>query len=262
MERSATVYLAVEAASPASLILSMAVADTSVVETLTVLQAGRLLTPTEVLDQHGARLHVVDVAAGPVTVQYSVDKSGAVPAPESPAVDELRYLRPSRYCESDTLGPIARSEFAGLTGRDLLAGVSSWVGQNLFYVPGSSQPTDGAVATLLSRRGVCRDYAHLVIALLRALDVPARLVSVYAPGLDPMDFHAVAEAYIDDDWYVVDATTLAPRRTLMRIATGRDASDTAFLSTRGGAVSLQTLEVSAVSDVLPDDDLFELVRLG
>jgi transglutaminase-like putative cysteine protease len=85
---------------------------------------------------------------------------------------------------------------------------------------------------------------------------------VYAPGLDPMDFHAVAEAYVDGDWYVVDATTLAPRSTLMRIATGRDASDTAFLSTRRGVVTLDHLEVSAVSDVLPDDDLFELVRLG
>jgi transglutaminase-like putative cysteine protease len=127
---------------------------------------------------------------------------------------------------------------------------------------GSSQPTDGAVATLLSRRGVCRDYAHLVIAFLRALDVPARMVAVYAPGLDPMDFHAVAEAYVDGDWYVVDATTLAPRSTLMRIATGRDASDTAFLSTRRGVVTLNNLEVSAVSDVLPNDDIFQLVRLG
>jgi transglutaminase-like putative cysteine protease len=177
-------------------------------------------------------------------------------------MDELRYLRPSRYCESDTLGPIARAEFAGLKGQQLLAGVSSWVGQNLFYVPGSSQPTDGAVATLLSRRGVCRDYAHLVVALLRALDVPARLASVYAPGLDPMDFHAVAEAEVDGRWYVVDATTLAPRKSLMRIATGRDASDTAFLSTRRRAVTLRNLEVSAVVDVLPDDDVFEFVQLA
>lgn len=262
MERSATAFLSVDASMPATLILSMAVADPAAVETLTITQDGAVLTPREVLDQHGGRLHVVDIEAGPAIVQYSVDKSGQLPAVDNPDVDELRYLRPSRYCESDTLGPTARVEFAGLTGRELLTGVSSWVGQSLSYVPGSSQPTDGAVATLLSRRGVCRDYAHLVIALLRALDVPARLASVYAPGLDPMDFHAVAEAYIDDAWYVVDATTLAPRSTLMRIATGRDASDTAFLSTRGGAVSLQKLEVTAVADVLPDDDLFQLVSLG
>ena len=109
---------------------------------------------------------------------------------------------------------------------------------------------------------MCRDYAHLVAALLRALHVPARVVSVYAPGLDPMDFHAVAEAYIDGDWYVVDATTLAPRGTLLRVATGRDASDTAFLSAYGGVVNLLNLEVSAVADALPDDDIRELARLS
>jgi transglutaminase-like putative cysteine protease len=262
MERSATALMNLDISSAATLILSVAIADESAVETLTVTQAGRTLQPTEVLDQHGARLHVVDVERGEAMVQYSVLKAGELPKSEPDTIDEIRYLRPSRYCESDTLGPIARVEFQGLVGRDLLAGVSSWVGQSLAYVPGSSLPTDGAVNTLLSRRGVCRDYAHLVIALLRALDVPARLASVYAPGLHPMDFHAVAEAFIDGNWYAVDATTLAPRKTLMRIATGRDASDTAFLSTRGGAVGLQYLEVSAVSDVLPDDDVFELVRLA
>jgi len=111
--------------------------------------------------------------------------------------------------------------------------VSSWVGTRIAYVTGSSLPTDGAVRTLLSRRGVCRDFAHLVVAFLRALDVPARVVGVYAPGLSPMDFHAVAEAAIDGVWHVVDATTLAPRQSLVRIATGRDAADIAFLSARG-----------------------------
>jgi len=140
--------------------------------------------------------------------------------------------------------------------------VSSWVGSRLSYVPGSSLPTDGAVQTLLGREGVCRDYAHLVIALLRALDVPARLVSVYAPGLSPMDFHAVAEAHLEGQWYVVDATTLAPRTSLVRIATGRDASDTAFLNVHHGYADLDELEVTAVADVLPDDDVRDLVMLG
>jgi hypothetical protein len=76
-----------------------------------------------------------------------------------------------------------------------------------------------------------------------------------------MDFHAVAEAHTDGDWYVVDATTLAPRGTLLRIATGRDASDTAFLSAYGGVVNLLDLEISAVADTLPDDDVRELARL-
>lgn len=262
MRRQAYSNLQLTAHSPATLILSVAVAHADTIDSLSVMQGGTELEKTEVLDQHGARLHVVDVGAGAVSVDYRVDHAGAFPEAISEPIDVIRYLRPSRYCESDTLGPIARTEFAGLTGHDLLAGVSSWVGQQLSYVPGSSQPTDGAVNTLLSRRGVCRDYAHLVIAFLRALDVPARLVSVYAPGLSPMDFHAVAEAYVGDQWNVVDATTLAPRKTLMRIATGRDASDTAFLSTRGGAVSLDNMEVSAVADMLPDDDVLEFVRLA
>jgi transglutaminase-like putative cysteine protease len=141
--------------------------------------------------------------------------------------------------------------------------VSSWVGTKLSYVPGSSGPTDGAVQTLLRRQGVCRDYAHLVVALLRALDIPARLAAVYAPGLQPMDFHAVAEALIGGAWRVVDATLLAPRASLVRIATGRDAADTSFLSSYGGAARLLEMEVTAVIDgPLPGDDVTALVTIG
>jgi len=99
--------------------------------------------------------------------------------------------------------------------------------------------------------------------LLRALDVPARLVAVYAPGLQPMDFHAVAEALVDGEWRVVDATLLAPRAGLIRIATGRDAADTAFMSTYGGAVELLEIEVTATTDgVLPGDDVHDLVSIS
>ena len=86
---------------------------------------------------------------------------------------------------------------------------------------------------------------------------------MYAPGLEPMDFHAVAEALVDGRWLVTDATCLAPRSTLLRIATGRDAADTAFLTTSGAAVELTALEVLATSDgLLPVDDLREQVQLG
>ena len=139
--------------------------------------------------------------------------------------------------------------------------MSSWVGTKLSYVSGSSLPTDGAVRTLLARQGVCRDYSHLCVALLRAQGIPARLVAVYAPGLDPMDFHAVAEAWVDDGWRVVDATTLAPRGTLVRIATGRDASDTAFLNVLSGRADLVDVVVTATADTLPDDDLDRLVSI-
>jgi transglutaminase-like putative cysteine protease len=141
--------------------------------------------------------------------------------------------------------------------------VSSWVGTRLNYVPGSSDPIDGAVDTLLAGAGVCRDFAHLVVAMLRAVNVPARVVSVYAPGLYPMDFHAVAEAFVDGQWRVVDGTLLAPRQSLVRIATGRDAADIAFLDNHKGAIALNKLEVTAVVDGdLPRDSIDHLVSIG
>jgi transglutaminase-like putative cysteine protease len=262
MKRNASAHLVLEALAPAQLVLSVAVAaEADASESLTIAQGGLPLPYREIVDQHGTRLQVADVGPGQIEISYDVEVVGQASPAEVAAIDLVRYLRPSRYCESDRLGPTARAEFAGLHGIELLAGASSWVGQRLRYVPGASLPTDGAVRTLLAREGVCRDYAHLVIALLRALDVPARLVAVYAPGLDPMDFHAVAEAYVEGAWHVVDATTLAPRQTLMRIATGRDAADTAFLTTIGGAVNLLAMQVVAVADELPRDDVRDLVQL-
>jgi len=264
MRRSVGAHLELELYDTADLVLSLAVAAGAdlVSESLLVTSGGATLTPTEVAGPHGTRLHRLTGGAGVVSVDYRAEVVGRATAPPVEEIDLLQYRRPSRYCESDTLLPTATAEFAGLSGKNLLDAVSSWVGDRLTYVPGASLPTDGAVATLLARRGVCRDYAHLVIALLRALDVPSRLVSVYAPGLSPMDFHAVAEAYIDGAWYVVDATTLAPRGSLLRIATGQDASGTAFLSQYWSGVDLWELEVTAVVDELSGDDLTELVQLG
>lgn len=253
--------------APAELVLQLAVACAPGVtadEDLQVQAAGAPAEPDELRMAHGGRAHLIRLGQGPVTVEYQATVSGPGQPPGVTPADRITYLRPSRYAESDRLAAVARAEFAGLTaGHELLAAVSSWVGTRLSYVPGSSGPTDGAVETLLRRQGVCRDYAHLVIALLRALDVPARLAAVYAPGLDPMDFHAVAEALVDAHWRVVDATLLAPRASLVRIATGRDAADTAFLSSYGGPVELTAVEVSAVSaGALPTDDVTDLVSLS
>ena len=92
--------------------------------------------------------------------------------------------------------------------------------------PMTTRPRDTRTAldAYEEKKGVCRDFSHLAITMLRALEVPARLVSVYAPGLSPMDFHAVVEAHVDGQWLALDATRLAPRSTLLRIATGRDAA--------------------------------------
>ena len=178
------------------------------------------MEPTTFTDHYGSRLHRIQCGAGPVTFGYRATVTGQGDLDVASDIDLVTFMRPSRYCESDTLDPTAAAEFGSLEGHALLAAVASWVHDKLYYVSGSSLPTDGAVRTLLARQGVCRDFAHLTIALLRARDVPARLVSVYAPGLSPMDFHAVCEAWVDGAWHLVDATWLAPRQTLVRIATG------------------------------------------
>lgn len=213
--------------------------------------------PVEVLvspDAHGGRLHRASLPRGPVTVRYRAEtRAPAAPAP-SDELDPVRYLRPSRYAPSDALTEAA-SRFPDASARDTLHHVSQWVHDHLRYVPGSSGPTDSASETLRAREGVCRDYAHLTIALLRARGVPARLVSAFAPGLDPMDFHAVVEAFVEGRWEIVDATRLAPRPHLVRIATGRDAADTAFLTTLSGAIAVEEMVVTAVaSDALESDD--------
>jgi len=213
---------------------------------------------------HGNRINKLDVPVGNLKVSYEATVTGrTTPAPVT-EYDLSMYLRPSRYAEADKFYGFAATEFGNyLESEALLEKVSLWVGTRLNYVPGSSDPIDGAVDTLLAGAGVCRDFAHLVVALLRAVFVPARVVSVYAPGLYPMDFHAVAEAFVDGQWRVVDGTLLAPRQSLVRIATGRDAADIAFLANHKGAITLEALEVMAVVDGdLPRDSINQLVSIG
>jgi transglutaminase-like putative cysteine protease len=267
--RSRTVgaRLVAQVHQPLRVLTQLAVSEMNpaeVQESLVVTCDGQPLTPQEVVLADGSRVHVTQAPTGRLLVQYSATVLGSADTVAVSDADRITYLRPSRYAESDRLVPIAEAEFAGISGAaTLLASVSSWVGARLSYVSGSSGPTDGAVDTLLKRQGVCRDYAHLVIALLRALDVPARFAAVYAPGLEPMDFHAVAEAAVDGQWRAVDSTLLAPRSSLVRIATGRDAADTAFLSTYGGAADLLESEVTAVIDgALPTDDITALVSIN
>ena len=264
MQRTVSTRMEIEIKGLSELVFSMAVARESNItsETISFLLDGEEREATELVDRHGSRLHKFAAGPGHLSVKYSAEVSGNASAPPIDELDLISYLRPSRYCESDSLLPTARSEFRGLKGHDLLTAVTLWVWERLSYVPGSSLVTDGAARTLMARRGVCRDYAHLVIALLRALDVPARMVSVYAPGLTPMDFHAVAEAFVDGQWWIVDATRLAPRQSMVRIATGRDAADIAFLTNHWADLTLSSLEVLAIVDELPADDSQQLLHLS
>lgn len=267
LKRHVGADIELEVTAPTTLEFQIAVArqpGIEVNEELSIELNGKRIEPREIIGEHDTRIHAFEAGQGTVTMSYSATVVGqADPAPVRD-VDLITYLRPSRYAEADKFFGFAATEFQQYgESVELLEKVSSWVGTRLDYVPGSSDPIDGAADTLLAGAGVCRDYAHLVIAMLRALNVPARLVAVYAPGCQPMDFHAVAEAYVDGWWRVVDATCLAPRQSMVRIATGRDAADTAFLDNHKGAMSLTNMTVTAVVDGdLPRDSIDALVTLA
>lgn len=251
--------------APADLVFSVAVNSeyADVDETLVFTVDGTPVAAEEVVAASGTRLHRLrETPVGLLRVDYAATVRGPADEQPVPGIDEIVFTRPSRYCDSDRLANIGHTHFAGLTGLELMAAVTAWVRTKVSYVPGSSRVVDGALDTYLSRKGVCRDSAHLVVTFLRGFNLPARLVSVYAPGLVPMDFHAVAEAYWEGRWYVLDATGLAPRPSMVRIATGRDASDTAFMTTLAGRTKLTRLRVDArVDGDLPADDKLGLVTL-
>ncbi|KQN93286.1 transglutaminase [Sphingomonas sp. Leaf231] len=157
----------------------------------------------------------------------------ATPAAYLPATT-IPYLFPSRYCESDRFENFVRRTFAGLQGGALAQALAEWVRENLEYMPGP--PGAGALHTFAERRGVCRDYAHLLVALARAAEIPARCASVYAPDVDPQDFHAVAELWLDGAWHLLDATGMARPDEMALVGVGRDATDIAFMTIFGTAM--------------------------
>ncbi|MFN3526403.1 MAG: transglutaminase-like domain-containing protein [Paracoccus sp. (in: a-proteobacteria)] len=154
----------------------------------------------------------------------------ALPVHDLPG-EALRHMLPSRYCEAHRFLHFTASRFQGLTGGPLVVALRDWVEDQLDYVPGVSTGDTTAADTFTDRRGVCRDYAHLLIALCRAGQVPARIASVYAPPVNPQDFHAVAQVFLDGDWHLVDPTGMAEADGMALVAVGRDATDVAFLTT-------------------------------
>jgi transglutaminase-like putative cysteine protease len=244
MQRTVSASIDLALSGPVRLIYSVAVAQGAPItsESLEITVDGSAVEPTEIIDAHGTRLHSVFAQGSNASLRYRAVVDGVADEPAVSDTDDIVYLRPSRYCESDSLAPTAASEFAGLSGLNLLNAVIDWVNRQLTYVSGSSLPTDGAVRTLLGRQGVCRDFAHLSVALLRSLNVPA-------------------EALVDGQWWVVDATELAPRQSLLRVATGRDAADTAFLTNFGAGTTLTGLEVTAVVDRFELDNTQLLTQL-
>ncbi|MFT4782728.1 MAG: transglutaminase-like putative cysteine protease [Paracoccaceae bacterium] len=147
--------------------------------------------------------------------------------------DTVRYLMPSRYCPSDEFQSFVNAEFSQYQGGARIAAFRTWIEKKFQYAPGSSTSQTTALDTFVQRRGICRDFAHVLITLARASGIPARFVSVFAPGITPPDFHAVAEVYLEDGWHLVDPTGMARTETMARIGVGLDAADVAFLTSFG-----------------------------
>jgi transglutaminase-like putative cysteine protease len=197
---------------------------------------------------------------GPLSIDYSATVSTSVRRvphddltniiPGELSAEAIPYLFPSRYCESDMF----RTEAARLfpphdSPYQQVKAIVTWISQNITYVSGSTDEQSSASFVLAYRQGVCRDFAHLGIAFCRALTIPARYVTVYAYQLNPQDFHACFEAHIGGQWFIFDATGLAPLNGLIRIATGRDASDAAVASLFG---AIQGTELSVSCECLEE----------
>jgi transglutaminase-like putative cysteine protease len=281
MTRVVTCDLAFNVSESAEVAIQIVVADSAgqvVTERLDVATDGA--PPAfleEIRNPQGERIHVIQADPGRLTIAYRSEILAQSARSLSSAPGDTRgfpgawsgyerqlYLRPSRYCPSDHLIGFAVAEFG--TQADVVSRVvtiTEWIRERISYVPGSSDVHDSAEHTLLTGMGTCRDFAHLGIALCRATGIPARFAAVYAPGLFPMDFHAVFETLQLGRWCVHDATGLAPRPSLVRIATGRDAADAAFTAVNSGVADLESLEVSAtVGATLPRDNQSQIVELA
>lgn len=167
--------------------------------------------------------------------------------------ETVQYLFDSRYCPADRFQSFVEAEFGGCDGGERIIAMHDWIAKNITYAPGSSTPNTTGLDTFIERRGICRDFAHVMVMLARASGIPARFVSCFAPGVDPPDFHAVAEVFLTDPttpgggaWFLCDATGMADADQIVKIGVGRDAADVSLLTSFGLTEFLKkTVEVRA-----------------
>jgi transglutaminase-like putative cysteine protease len=211
--------------------------------------------PAETMrDRNGNRVWRVKLAPGAnyfrhdaiVAATSRPDNHGVPPgvplAPAELPASVVRYTLPSRYCESDKLAQFAWDHFGRIEhGLPRVHAISRWVHDHIEYRHGSGRPDLSAWDVLQRGYGVCRDFAHLSIALNRTFNLPARYVTGHLPDIgwpDPgqhMDFHAYAEVYVGGHWFTTDARFHEPRIGRIKISTGLDAVDGAFSTIYGGA---------------------------
>jgi transglutaminase-like putative cysteine protease len=206
-------------------------------------------------DSHTGERRAVFTGEGDVELIYSAtvevnaidaDLAGAVASPVRDLLPEaLSYLMPSRYCPSDSFHGFVDREFGALAGGDKVLAILAWLKANIDYRCGVSDSRTTAVDTFTERVGVCRDFTHLAICFLRASNIPARAVSAFAWRLEPPDMHVVTEVFLGGRWRMIDPTGLAPAEGVIRVATGRDAGDIAFMTIFGEAQLIaQTFSVT------------------
>ena len=241
-------------ARPADVLLALEViemADQRILEDLLTVSGVGPMTPIPGEESLGRRTWMRANGRFLATYSATVDVArppsqlaglGAAPRAALPGL-VIPYLWPSRYCEADRFEAFVRRSFGHKEGGDKILAMAEWIHGHVDYIAGTSDATTTAADTFVQRQGVCRDFAHLLTAFARAAGVPARTVSAYALDLQPPDFHAVVEVWLDGGWHLVDATGLAPTEGLVRIQVGRDATDISFMTIFGAA----TLNSQAVA---------------
>ncbi|MCD2322585.1 transglutaminase family protein [Sphingomonas sp. IC-56] len=253
-----TASLDYQLSAPADLLLALEVAQLAdqrlVSDKLTLWGTGPL---TPVAAEEGVGRRTWASGAGRITAHYTalveIDRPVIAMAglPISPKhrlpAEVIGYLWPSRYCDSDRFENFVARSFGHLTGGDKVLAIAAWIATHIEYLPGVSDSRTSASDTYLQRQGVCRDFAHLLIAMVRAADIPARMVGAYGWRVTPQDFHAVAEVWLDGAWHLVDASGLARPEHIIRIGVGRDATDVSFLTIFGhGGLIAQAVTVESV----------------
>lgn len=210
------------------------------------------------------RLLRLQAAQGPLTLSYSATVTidhrlrppaeiMQVPIAQLPT-SVLQYLNPSRYCQSDRLQKFALTEFGHLApGYSRAIAICDWVRSRIAFQVQTSNVNTSAIDTLIERVGVCRDFAHLMITLCRALSMPARIASGIDYGADAAlgvpDFHAYVEVYLSDGWYIFDPSGLAVPMGFLRFGTGQDAADVAFATIFGAVqASMPQVTINAIED--------------
>lgn len=220
-----------------------------IISGVTTLPAAVPITRVAAQDGVGERFWISP--EGDVTITYEAEVEVTRKAVDFDTLRQLdkpdlpgevtQYLFDSRYCAGESFQPFVDSEFPGLAGGARIGAMRDWVAEHFSYVPGVSGAHTTARDSFVERRGVCRDYAHVLVAFARAAGIPARYASCYAPDVTPQDFHAIAEVFLADDigggeggrWVPVDGTGMADPLATALIGVGRDAADVSFLTSFG-----------------------------